>query len=270
MTLPTLFLSHGSPLHARGGSRAAAGWAALADRLPRPAAVLMVSAHWETEMPMVGSAALPETIHDFGGFPPDLYQLRYPAPGAPVLATRIAALLQGAGFGASINGCRGLDHGAWVPLRQMYPQADVPVLQLSLQPALDARHHLRLGAALAPLADEGVLVVGSGHLTHNLQELMQLLRRGEVRFGDETAPAPHVAAFRDWVDAAFREPGTESLADWAQHAPQAARLHPTPEHFLPLLVARAAAGAAPVVERIDLGVEAQVLAMDAYLFTPAS
>jgi 4,5-DOPA dioxygenase extradiol len=270
MTLPTLFLSHGSPLHARGGSRAATGWAALADRLPRPAAVLMVSAHWETGMPMVGGSAQPETIHDFGGFPPDLYQIRYPAPGAPARATRIAALLRDAGLGASVNGCRGLDHGAWVPLQQMYPQADVPVLQLSVQPALDARHHLRLGAALAPLADEGVLVVGSGHLTHNLQELMQLLRRGEASFGDETAPAQHVAAFRDWVDAVLREPGTASLADWLQRAPQATRLHPTPEHFLPLLVARAAAGAAPDVERIDLGVEARVLAMDAYVFSPAA
>lgn len=268
MTQPTLFLSHGSPLHARGGSRASEGWAALAGRLPRPRAVLAVSAHWETELPMVGTSAQPETIHDFGGFPPDLYQLRYAAPGAPAVAQRVVQLLKDAGFSASTNGCRGLDHGAWVPLRHMWPQADMPVLQLALQPALGSAHHLRLGAALAPLTDDDVLILGSGHMTHNLPELMQLLRQGEVQFGEETAPAPYVETFRRWVDQALRRADGTDLAHWEDRAPHAQRAHPSPEHFLPLLVARAAAGRDAAVERIDLGVEAQVLAMDAYLFTP--
>jgi 4,5-DOPA dioxygenase extradiol len=270
MPLPTLFLSHGSPLHARGESRAAEGWAALARRLPRPVAVLVISAHWETALPMLSGGAQPETIHDFGGFPPDLYQIRYPAPGAPALAQRVAALLKDAGLAASVNGCRGLDHGAWVPLRQMYPQADVPVVQLSLQPALGAAHHLRLGTVLSPLAHDDVLVIGSGHLTHNLRELMQLLQRGSVQFGQETDAAPYVAAFTDWVDRSLRAPTLDDLAQWEQHAPEALRAHPTPEHFLPLLVARAAAGEAAAVERLDLGVEARVLAMDGYLFAPAA
>nr|MCU0952533.1 dioxygenase [Burkholderiaceae bacterium] len=139
---------------------------------------------------------------------------------------------------------------------------------LSLQPALGAAHHLHLGAALAPLADEGVLVIGSGHLTHNLRELMQLLQRGSVQFGQETPSARYVAAFADWVDRSLRSAATDDLAHWEQRAPEALRAHPTPEHFLPLLVARAAAGTDATVERIDLGVEAQVLAMDAFVFTP--
>lgn len=268
MTLPTLFLSHGSPLHARGGSRAATGWAALAARLPRPTAIMVASAHWETELPMVAAGTHPETIHDFGGFPPDLYQMRYAAPGAPPVAQRAVELLKAAGLSASSNACRGLDHGAWVPLRHMYPQADVPVVQVALQPALGNTHHLRLGAALAPLANEGVLIVGSGHMTHNLREVMQLLRQGAARFGEETPAAPYVEAFRGWVDRALRAPGFDDLAAWDERAPDALRAHPTAEHFLPLLVARAAAGAQAQVERIDLGVEAQVLAMDAYVFGP--
>jgi len=265
--LPILFVSHGSPLHARGGSRASAGWAALAQSVPTPKAVLIASAHWETEMPMLTAGRRPETIHDFGGFPPDLYQIRYAAPGAPELAERAAALLAAAGMPASLNGCRGLDHGAWVPLRHMYPDATVPVVQLALQPALGNSHHLRLGAALAPLAAEGVLIVGSGHLTHNLSEAMPLLRRGGVAFGEETAAVPYVEAFRQWVDAALRSASTDDLAAWHERAPHAQRAHPSSEHFLPLLVARGAAGRGAAVERIDLGVEARVLAMDAYRFT---
>jgi 4,5-DOPA dioxygenase extradiol len=267
-TLPTLFVSHGSPLHARGGSRASEGWAALARALPRPEAVLIASAHWETEMPMVASGARPETIHDFGGFPPDLYQIRYAAPGAPQIAQHAVELLKAAGMTASTNGCRGLDHGAWVPLRHMFPQAGVPVVQLALQPALGNAHHLRLGAALAPLSREGVLIVGSGHITHNLQEVMQLLRQG-VQFGQETAAAPYVEEFRQWVERALRSGSFDDLAAWDERAPHARRAHPSAEHFLPLLVARAAAGPAAAVERIDLGVEAQVLAMDAYVFRAA-
>jgi 4,5-DOPA dioxygenase extradiol len=270
MTLPTVFLSHGSPLHARGGSRAAAGWAALAQRLPRPRAVLVASAHWETDLPLVSGAARPETIHDFGGFPPDLYRMQYAAPGAPAVARRAVELLQSAGIVAGSNGCRGLDHGAWVPLRHMYPAADVPVAQIAVQTALGGAHHLRLGRALTPLAAEGVLVLGSGHVTHNLHEVMALLRRGEAAFGAESGEAPYVEAFRRWLASTLGSHADADLADWSERAPQARRAHPTDEHFLPLLVAYSAAGPRPRVEHIDLGVEAQVLAMDGYVFTPAA
>lgn len=270
---PTVFVSHGSPLHALLDSRAARGWAALGRRLDaapgRPRAVLVASAHWETAQPMVSTTARPATIHDFGGFPAELYRLTYAAPGATGVAAQAIALLQAAGLPATADQRRGLDHGAWVPLRQMFAAADVPVAQVAVQPQRDAAHHLALGRALAPLARDGVLVLGSGHLTHNLGELMHLLRDGRTHFGEQTAAAPYVEAFRRWVEASLRRtPGQPPIEQWTQ-APAALRAHPTPEHFLPLLVAYGAAGTAPQVERIDLGVESHLLAMDAYVFTPA-
>jgi 4,5-DOPA dioxygenase extradiol len=265
--LPTLFISHGSPMHALHDGKAARVWAELAQRLPRPRAILVASAHWETELPMVSTGARPETIHDFGGFPPALYKLRYPAPGTPEIAQRALELLKATGLPASGNACRGLDHGAWVPLLHLYPAADVPVAQVSVQPSLDAAHHLRLGAALAPLAREGVLVVGSGHMTHNLREWIAYARRHGMQPGD-TPAAPYVDEFRSWIDRALREDDRGALAAWRERAPHALRAHPSDEHFLPLPLAFAAAGPAPRVERIDAGVDAGVLAMDTYLFWP--
>lgn len=267
-TLPTLFLSHGSPMHAIAAGRAGETWSALGRRLPRPQAILVASAHWETELPMVATAKQPETIHDFGGFPPELFRIRYPAPGAVDTAQRALELLHAAGLPASANGCHGLDHGAWVPLRRLYPEADVPVAQISIQPSLDAAHHLQVGAALAPLAHEGVLVLGSGHLTHNLREwITDARRRGSMSI-DEREPEPYVSEFRDWVDTTLRSDDRSALARWWQLAPHAARAHPTPEHFLPLMIAVGAAGPGPMVEHIDAGVDSGVLAMDAYLFWP--
>lgn len=265
--MPTLFISHGSPMHALHPGAAGEAWAALADRLPRPKAILVASAHWESELPMVTTSAAPETVHDFAGFPPELYRVRYPAPGAPELAERVLALLAAAGLPASANGCRGLDHGAWVPLLRLYPDADVPVVQLSVQPALGAAHHLALGAALAPLTGAGVLVMGSGHMTHNLREWIQHARSHGMRAAD-TPAAPYVQAFRDWIARALLTDDRAALASWKTAAPHAARAHPSDEHFLPLPLAYAAAGPAPAVERIDAGVDAGVLAMDAYLFRP--
>src|SRR5262250_1308100 len=172
MTLPTLFLSHGSPMHAIEPGAAGKAWERLGRALPRPRAVLMASAHWETSVPMLTGNQKPQTIHDFGGFPAELFAIRYPAPGDSALATRAVALLKSAGITAGVDGCRGLDHGAWVPLRWMYPKHDVPVVQISVQPTLGTAHHVALGRALAPLADDGVLVVGSGHTTHNLRDWM--------------------------------------------------------------------------------------------------
>jgi len=152
---------------------------------------------------MLTTATRPETIHDFGGFPPALYELRYAAPGAPAVAERAIELVRAAGIAANGNGCRGLDHGAWVPLLHMYPQADVPVVQISLQPQLGAAYHLRLGEILAPLRDEGVLIVGSGHMTHNLREWIAFARRHGMQPA-ETGVEPYVREFGDWVDEALR------------------------------------------------------------------
>lgn len=166
--LPSLFLSHGSPMLALRQSPAREFLAGLGVRLPRPKAIVVASGHWETESPAVSGVAVNDTIHDFYGFPPALYAIRYPAPGSLELAERVAALLREAGLSAEVDGQRGLDHGAWVPLWLMYPDHDIPVLQLALQTWLGPEHHLQLGRAIATLREHDVLVIGSGTMTHNL------------------------------------------------------------------------------------------------------
>ncbi len=257
---PVLFLSHGSPMTALGGDELNRCWTSLAARLARPAAVLMVSAHWTTRLPIVSGSRRPETIHDFGGFPAELYAMRYPSPGDPELAQRIKQLLSAAGIASGIDATRGLDHGAWVPLRVLFPQADVPVLQLSVQPEHGARHHHALGAALAPLADENILIVASGHMTHNLRDFMQPAGAG---------PADGSRAFRDWVHARLMGGDTEALLGWPQDAPGTVHAHPTPEHFLPLFVALGAAGKDFRTEWQGGGWVADSLAADNYLFAQA-
>lgn len=252
---PVLFLSHGSPLTALGGDELNAAWTALAARLARPRAIVVVSAHWTTRLPVLGGSAQPATIHDFSGFPEALDALRYPAPGAPDLARHIKQSFAQAGIAAGIDATRGLDHGAWVPLRALFPAADVPVLQLSVQPEHGARHHLALGAALAPLRAQDVLIVGSGHLTHNLGEYL----RGRPR-------AAATAAFRDWVHERLLRGDTEALLDWQEAAPHAAFAHPTVEHFLPLFVALGAAGEGHATEWLGGGWVADALAADNYRF----
>ena len=254
-------------MHAVQAGAAGRVWTALGRRLPRPRAIVVASAHWETGLPTVTTTPTPQTMHDFGGFPAGLYELRYPAPGAPDLAHRVLELLDAAGLQASGDDRRGLDHGAWVPLMHLYPEADIPVVQLSVQPSLGAEHHLRVGASLAPLAAEGVLIIGSGHMTHNLHDWMMHVRASGVDV-TETAPAPYVEAFRRWIDDTLGSADTSALADWRRRAPHASRAHPTDEHFLPLPVAYGAAGPAPRIEHFDAGVDAGVLAMDACAFHP--
>ena len=260
---PVLFLSHGSPLTALGGDELAGCWARLAGRLSRPAAILMVSAHWTTRIPMLTGGAQPETIHDFGGFPAELYSLRYRAPGDPGLALRIKQKLSGAGIAAGIDASRGLDHGAWVPLLSLFPDADVPVVQLSVQPERCARHHFALGRALAGLPDENVLVIGSGHMTHNLMDYMR--PTGGL-------PAAESQAFREWVHERVvdgSDAATEALFDWERQAPGARAAHPTPEHFLPFFVALGAAEANYRTEWLGGGWVGDALAADGYLFERA-
>jgi 4,5-DOPA dioxygenase extradiol len=177
----------------------------------RSKALLIASAHWETNLPMLTGNARPETIHDFYGFPKPLYEIQYPAPGAPTLGERALALLKGAGFTAAIDGCRGLDHGAWSPLLYMYPETEVPVVQVSVQTPLGPAHHLALGRALAPLSREGILVFGSGHMTHNLRE----------RRGDNAAPLAYVKEFQAWARA-HRAQGLRRSSTIAR-APRGAR-----------------------------------------------
>ncbi len=228
--LPTLFLSHGAPDVVLRDTPARSFLAGLAATLPHPRALVVCSAHWEEPAPLVESGAMPRTIHDFGGFPDEMYGLRYPAHGDPELATRITALLSGAGFAARTQD-RGFDHGVWTPLLLAWPRADVPVVAVSLVSGGDGATHQRLGAALAPLRHEGVLVLGSGSAVHNLREL-----------APGRPPAPWAVAFDDWLVARCEAGDSDALAHWRERAPEARRAHPTPEHFLPLLVALGAAG----------------------------
>ena len=256
--LPTLFLSHGSPMHALSPGIVGDAWAALGRRIRRPDAVLIASAHWETSLPMLTGNPKPETIHDFGGFPKSLFEITYPAPGAPALAAQAVALLKDAGITAGIDGCRGLDHGAWVPLRWMYPAADIPVVQLAVQPARGTAHHVALGRALAPLRDANVLIIGSGHTTHNLRDWMTQRAR--------TEPMRYAVEFSRWLDTTLAARDEQALVDYRDRAPEAARAHPTEEHFLPLFVAYGAAGDDASLERVVDGYENGALARDSFLF----
>jgi 4,5-DOPA dioxygenase extradiol len=252
----SLFISHGSPMHALQAGPAGEAWKGLGRRLPKPRAILISSAHWETQLPMLTGSPKPETVHDFYNFPEPLYRLRYPAPGAPELAQRAQALLKSAGIGASIDGGRGLDHGAWTPLLYAYPEHDVPVVQISVQPALGPRHHLQLGKLLRPLADEGVLIIGSGHMTHNLRDWSRGAGKAE----------PYAREFAEWVKEKLEQHDVDALVDYRSRSPHGARAHPTDEHFLPLFFALGAAPERAKPERVYDAIDAGVLAMDAYLF----
>lgn len=232
--LPALFLSHGAPTLATDDSATGRFLDRLGESLPRPRAILVASAHYLTAKPQLGAASAPATHHDFGGFPAPLYDIQYPAPGEPALAMLAADLLNKSGIAANTNPGQRLDHGVWVPLRRMYPNAEIPVVPLSIQPGADAAAHYRVGKALAPLRDDGVLVIGSGGYSHNL---------GALSWGDADAPIPDwVREFTEWVTARIVGHDTAALLDWAAQAPHARQNHPTPEHFLPLFVALGIAG----------------------------
>lgn len=258
--LPALFVPHGAPTFALHPGDTGKALAALARRIGRPKAVLVVSAHWDTALPTLSIAPRPETLHDFHGFPQPLYAIRYPAPGAVCWAMEARALLEESGFGVALDPLRGLDHGAWIPLRLMFPEASVPVLAMSVQSHLGPEHHFRLGQALAPLREAGVLVVGSGNLTHNLMHFGLL--RGAAGIPD------YVTAFQDWIQDRLAAGDVASLLAYRNIAPGAGEAHPTDEHLLPLYVALGAAGAGFVAERLCNGVEYNMLAMDAYAFWP--
>jgi 4,5-DOPA dioxygenase extradiol len=234
MKFPAVFVSHGAPSLALEPADPTHGFLLeLGHTLGKPSAVVCVSAHWEAPQPSVSAAEHPSTIHDFYGFPAPLYDIRYPAPGHPALAARVGAMLGAAAAPATLDARRGLDHGAWVPLSLMYPAADVPVLQLSVQSRLGAAHHAALGRALAPLRDEGVLILGSGGATHDL-------RRVAWGASEEDVPAD-VRAFEGWLVKCVESGATDELIAWRERAPSPASNHPTPEHFLPLFVPLGAA-----------------------------
>lgn len=254
--MPSLFVSHGAPSFALEPGLAGLRLTALGRALPSPKAVLVVSPHWMTTAPRVGTSARPATIHDFGGFAAELYRLSYPSPGHPELARQTVGVLDAAGWPAQADDQRGLDHGAWVPLMHLYPDAEVPVFQVSMPANLDAQRAWAFGQALAPLAEDGVLIVGSGSLTHNLYEF----REGH------TKESAYAVAFARWVREAVEQGDQERLLRTLDDAPNAQRAHPTAEHFWPLLVAAGATDFTQPVQVIEGGVVHGVLSMDAYAF----
>lgn len=262
---PPIFISHGAPLTMilpSQGRDFLLGLGAAYDRdWGRPEAILCVSAHWETDEPTLDAGGkAPEVIYDFYGFPDELYQMGYPAPGAPALAERAAAAIKAAGISASVHPGRGLDHGAWVPLKLMYPDADVPVAQLSIQPEAGPRAGFELGRALTDLRAEGVMILASGGAVHNVPDAMQRLRANRSDVPD------WARAFDDWLCETVEKGDLESLLDYRRRAPEPTIAHPRDEHLIPIYVALGAAGegvaGTPLHRSFDLG----SISMAAYLF----
>jgi 4,5-DOPA dioxygenase extradiol len=259
--MPAIFVSHGSPLLAITDSAARRFLLELGPRLPLPRAVVVFSAHYDAPRTEVTAAVEPPTIHDFGGFPRELYEIVYRAPGEPALARRIAELLSAASIDAVTEPRRGLDHGAWIPLSLMYPEADVPALQVSIDSTRTPADHFALGRALRPLRDEGVLLLGSGGATHNLG--LYARSRGRT---DASAPPDFVAQFNEWVADAIFARRYDDLMRYRALAPHAAENHPTPDHFLPLFATLGAALDGEQGVRIHSSYDRGLLSLDAYAF----
>ncbi|HJR29985.1 MAG TPA: class III extradiol ring-cleavage dioxygenase [Pseudomonas sp.] len=252
---PSLYISHGSPMLALEPGASGPALARLAAAMPKPKAIVMVSAHWESSELLVSGNPQPETWHDFGGFPRALFEVQYPAPGNPQLAADVVERLKADGLPARIDTQRPFDHGVWVPLSLMYPQADIPVVQVSLPTRGGPALQTRVGHALASLREHGVLLIGSGSITHNLREL-------DWHAGPESVE-PWAKAFRDWMIEKLEANDEAALLNYRQQAPNAVRNHPSDEHLLPLYFARAAGGEFSVVHQ---GFTMGALGMDIYRF----
>jgi 4,5-DOPA dioxygenase extradiol len=257
--MPVLFVSHGAPNLVLHKTPAHDFLAHLGATLPRPRAILVISAHFATRKPALTTDANPATIYDFGGFEPELYRMTYPAPGEPALAGDIAARLADAGIAVDLVANRGFDHGTWVPLKLIWPEADIPIVQMSVQPQAGPAHHFRLGKALADLSEQGVLIVGSGALTHNLHEVFG------GNYGFESPAPDWVVTFGEWMRDRVETGQTADLIDYRARAPFARENHPTEEHLLPLFSAIGAADGRTGA-RIHSSAQYGVLMMDVYRF----
>jgi 4,5-DOPA dioxygenase extradiol len=268
--LPALFVSHGSPMIALEPGAAGAFLQRLGPAIDaafgRPRAILAVSAHTAARAPVLLTGAQHEAVYDFGGFDPKLYTLRYDAPGTPALGERVAALLKGAGIAVHSVPEGGLDHGIWTALRYVYPAADIPVLPLAFVPSHSPAQQMAFGAALAPLAAEGVLVLGTGSITHNLRRVFSGGLRGPV----DLPEIAESAAFRHWMQARSQARDWEALGDYRRLAPHAVDMHPTDEHLLPWFVAAGAGGREATPLRLHDSVTYGCLGMDAYAFGPSA
>ncbi|WP_122770021.1 DODA-type extradiol aromatic ring-opening family dioxygenase [Pseudomonas viridiflava] len=252
---PSLFISHGSPMLALQPGESGPALARLAAEMPRPRAIVMVSAHWESHELLVNGNPQPETWHDFGGFAAELFAVQYPAPGLPDLTREVVELLAASDLPARIDSRRPFDHGVWVPLSLMYPQADIPVVQISLPSRQGPELQTRVGKALAGLRADGVLIIGSGSITHNL---------GELNWNADSARVePWAQAFRDWMIDKLASDDESALHQYRSLAPHAVRAHPSDEHLLPLYFARGAGDEFSIAHQ---GFTMGALGMDIYRF----
>ena len=252
---PSLYISHGSPMLALEPGESGPALTRLAAQLPKPKAIVIVSAHWESNELLVSGNPQPQTWHDFGGFPKALFEVQYPAPGDPQLAAKVVELLNANDLPARIDANRPFDHGVWVPLSLMYPLADIPVVQVSLPTRGGPALQTRVGQALRSLREHGVLLIGSGSITHNLREL-------DWHAGPESVE-PWARVFRDWMIEKLAANDEAALHDYRQQAPNAARNHPSDEHLLPLYFARGAGGEFAIAHQ---GFTMGALGMDIYRF----
>ena len=258
-----LFVAHGSPMFAIQPGAAGAALSGLAKELARPRAVLVISPHWETQVATVGTASQLETIHDFGGFDPALYAIQYPAQGSPQGAQEVVAALEAVGLPVRTDVQRGLDHGAWLPLRVLFPEADVPIVPLSIQHHGGPDHAFRVGQALVPLAEQGWLIVATGNITHNLRDWQQVAMGASI-------DSSYAQRFSDWIHGQLISGNTAALLGYRQRQGDALRAQPRDEHLLPLFTALGAAGGGAHARAIHRGITDHVIAMDSYVFERTS
>lgn len=253
--LPTIFVSHGAPSLILEKDQTTQFFAELGTKLPRPRGIICISAHWESPEPLVTFNLQRQTIYDFFGFPEALYQLEYPATGSNIFADQAIAALRTANFAAQLHPSRGFDHGVWVPLKLMYPEVDIPVIQLSIQSNQSAEYHWEIGQGLRKLRENGILILASGSATHNLQ--------GFRHYPKDSVPLDYALNFDQWLVNAIEAGDRQTLLNYKEIAPEAQRNHPTPEHFLPLFVAMGAADQ-PQGQRIHQAFTYGTLSMAAF------
>ncbi len=262
-SLPTLFVSHGGPDIVLADTEARHYLETVSTLMPRPKAIVIVSAHFETDGVAVVTDPKPGMIYDFGGFAPELYRMVYPAKGEPALAERVFGMLEAAGLNPHTYEKRGYDHGTWTPLMLAFPDAGIPIVQVSIDPTRDAAWHYAIGKALAPLREESILLIGSGHITHNLRAYFTTIRRGAE---PDPVLAGKVHAFTEWFEERLAAGDRDALLHWKDRAPYPAENHPTDEHLMPIFFALGAAGEAGKGRRVHNSVDHGFFANDSYLF----
>jgi 4,5-DOPA dioxygenase extradiol len=254
-----LFVPHGAPTFALNPGAAGAAMSDMVQKLSPPRAIVVVSPHWDTRIPTVSVATQLETIHDFYGFPQELYTIQYPAKGSPEVAKEVASALRAAGLEVDDDSQHGLDHGAWQPLRQMFPNADVPIVPLSMQAHAGPAHAYRVGQALSALAEQNIWIVASGNITHNLRDW-------HVAASTDGQTPAYVHQFAEWVQTQLSAHDVPALLHYRQHSAEGRQAHPSEDHLLPLFVALGAAGDDARAQPFFRGVSDYVIAMDGYAF----